>query len=192
MIFIFLHALLGMMVFSCGLLLALFYATPGLGYNRYSGSIECVCYVIAMTGPHYTFMLHILSGLLTLSVAGKISHLKEVNKQTNALILITIFHICFTGLLSFDLLKNQKIHVRFFYILFITSLLFSWCILDWGNEWHKAGILMYSIASSAMVVVSVILIYFSDETDASLDFVCYLELVFVVAMVFMFSMYVFF
>ena len=201
-----LHFFLAVTVVSCGFLLSLFYATPGLGYdnsNNRKGGIECVCYVIAMTAPHYTFMLHILSGLLSLSLVMKqTSHLllssssdghnnNTPSSSSLVLLLAIIFQICFTGLLSFDLIHHGKAHTWFVLVLFIASLSFSWCVPDWGDAWHRAGIVVFNVASIAMIVISPITVYFFSKTDAAFDIVYHIEIAWVIAMVFMFGVYVF-
>ena len=196
-----LHFFLGATVVLCGFLLSLFYSTPGLGYN--SRGIMCVCYVIATTAPHYTFMLHVLSGLLSLSLVMKTSQLDENDQQQQQqnlvlIIIIIMFQICFTGLLGFDLINHGKIHSCFVLILFIVSLSFGWCFLLLLEDqdvvvvvWHTASIVVYSSASIAMAVISPSLVFLIGPTDAVLDAICHLEIAWVVAMVYMFGTCVF-
>lgn len=172
----------------CYLLLGFFYATPGLGHTSSNGSLNCVCKIIAKTGPHFVFLLHIVCGLLLLSLFARACNEGTLVKQTLALAMSIVFFICFTGLLSFDIVNFKDLHGIFTVLVYGSVLVFSVFVLNWDNRWHLAGAIIFVVAFGVLHLYRLLVYYAQNEED---DTTIYLQLVCISALVFVLCMYIY-
>ena len=185
---ILLHLCLAMGVAVCALLSGLFYATPGLGYSEEYGIVYCFCRIIAMTEPHFSFMLCVVSGLLALSLCERVS---TSTNEAVSLGLILLFHVCLSGIFSFDIMNFSDIHRVFLTGLIIVSLGFSLMVLDWDNGWNKAGAVVYLSLTGIFIAISPLLWVLYFEYNSAINIINHIQLAWIGAMVFMFGTYVY-
>jgi hypothetical protein len=182
---ILLHICLAMGVAVCALLSGLFYATPGLGYCEEYGILYCFCRIIAMTEPHFSFMLCVVSGLLALSLC------ERVGGEVVSLGLVLLFHVCLSGIFSFDIVNYSDTHSVFLTGLIIVSLVFSLLVLDWENVWNKAGAVVYLSLSGIFIAVPAVLWVLSFDRYSAINIINHVQLAWIVSMVFMFGAFVY-
>ena len=169
----------------CVMLAGLFYSTPDWGYERDTGVLNSFCYVVFKSSPHFPFLLHILVGLLSLALCMK------VGGDVFALVLITLYSIGLTGLFSFDVMSYCKVHSIFLLIIVTASILFSSFVLSWENDWHKAGIVVYSSTFVVFILLSIVCEYVWSDMCTAMNVVNHCQVVWISSMVFMFGVYVF-
>jgi hypothetical protein len=170
----------------CVLLSGLFYSTPGWGYDEESGVLNPFSYLVAKTSPHFPFLLHILTGLLSLALCMKVG-----GGDVFALVLIVLLNVGLTGLFSFDVISCCKAHSVFLLVIVTVSILFSSFILSWENDWHKAGIVAYSSTSAVFFLLSLVQGCVWSDMGTAINVQNHWQAVWISSMVFMFGVYVF-
>lgn len=184
---ILLHLCLALGVAVCALLSGLFYATPGLGYCEKHGILHCFCQIIAMTEPHFSFLLCVVSGLLALSLCERVG-----GNEVGSLSLVILFHICLSGIFSFDIVHHPNTHSVFLALLIIVSLVFSLLVLNWGGAWNKAGAVVYLLLTGVLLIAApVALRALRFEDCSSINIINHVQVAWIVSMVFMFGVFVY-
>jgi hypothetical protein len=176
---------LAMVITVCVMLSGLFYSTPDLGFDEETGTLNCFCFLVAKTSPHFPFLLQILTGLLSLTLC------MRVGGDVFALVLTVLFNISLTGLFSFDVVSHKIVHLVFLLLIIIISLIFSTFILDWVDGWHKAGMVVYSSTSVIFLFMPLVLYYMWFDFCTAINVQNYWQIVWISSMVFMFGVYVF-
>jgi hypothetical protein len=176
----------------CALLLAMFYATPGLGYSVRKGTMRCFCVIVARTEPHFGFLLSITSGLLLLSLF--LHGCKEEETARTVLFPSLTLFISLTGLLSFDLPTHAEIHCTFVLVFFISALVL--CIdtlVQWDDQWRSAGAVAFTCAIGVYFLNLLVdcTLFCECEHGTAVDVTNHLQLICIAALVFMLGAYVY-
>ena len=183
---ILLHICLAAGVAVCALLSGLFYATPGLGYCEQHGIVYCFCGIIAMTEPHFSFLLCVVSGLLALSLCERVG-----GDEVVSLCVILLFHVCLSGIFSFDIIKYPNTHSMFLTVIIIVSLVFSLSVLNWDSAWNKAGAVVYLLLTGVFITTPIVLWVLCFDDHSSINTINHVQLAWIVSMVFMFGVFVY-
>ena len=180
-----------MFLIICTLLTCLFVVTPNLGYDVYTGVLRSFGDINSRTSPHFPFLMHILFGLLSLSLCVRVDKIESEDGKLFAMVLVLLYHVAFVGVVSFDTNSNWGIHNFFVNMLFIVSLVICWSLLSWTVPLHQAGMLFFSVTLAA----SVFLVWCLDAAgieDVTVSNLAHsLGYVWLISWFFMFAVYVF-
>ena len=180
-----------MFLIICTLLTCLFVVTPNLGYDVYTGVLRSFGDINSRTSPHFPFLMHILFGLLSLSLCVRVDKIESEDGKLFAMVLVLLYHVAFVGVVSFDQHSNWDMHNFFGGMLAIVSLVICWSLLSWTVPLHQAGMVFYSVAFVVNVFLMPGLYAAGIEDDIVLNSAYTWRYVCLISWFFMFAVYVF-
>ena len=186
-----LHVCLVMFLIICTLLTCLFVVTPNLGYDVYTGVLRSFGDINSRTSPHFPFLMHILFGLLSLSLCVRVDKIESEDGKLFAMVLVLLYHVAFVGVVSFDQHSNWDMHNFFGGMLAIVSLVICWSLLSWTVPLHQAGMLFFSVTLAASVFLVWCLDAAGIEDVIVSNLAHSLGYVWLISWFFMFAVYVF-
>ncbi len=180
---LFLNIGVSVSVFASIVMSAVFYLTLGIGYDETTGIPNCLCFIIAETGQHLTFVLQVVFGLTLLSLGLK-APVKSRNDST--VIVVVLVFVFGTGFLSFDLVNHPKFHACFVILFAIVTLVFGLFNLSFDNTLQSAGLITHLVTTVALILCAMV-----ASAVSGTDFtVGVLHIVWILGIVAMFGLYI--
>jgi hypothetical protein len=173
---------LGVLVFASTVVSAVFYLTPDFGYDKENGEQHCLCLVIASAGPHLSFLLQSVFGLLLLCI-GRDDH----GIKATMAVFIFVFG---SGFLGFDIVKHQKVHACFVAGFAIAVLVFGVHAMHWDNPQLRAGLLTHVVTGCVLLAYALALGMLTSDPLPTSRVLGALHIVWILGIVAMFGVYV--
>ena len=145
--------------------------------------------------PYFCFVMGCLGGSLFIATGVRSFDEKTEFQRVLILVLSLGMYMCLTGVVNYDLTYSKDVHLCFFFVFFVLGCVFSCVASDLSkitSDWKFIASVLYNVSVSLFLLCTILNFYAKSQGFTDYRTVqSYLEIIWVVSLVFMLNIYAF-